>query len=211
MPAIRFGVEFAFDPPGDACCNTAMLGKIRRTTTLDVGFALSFAGLAYLVWVLVAGMSRLIVQHMIVSFANMNLQVHHAAYVVKIIFVDWGFVIDIVGLLWLTFTLVLVLLSSRQLFVISWAWVAAILQSSVAALGAVLVGWAAYQPFIGIVPVIPPEQTPLETVSTISLAVLTPVAIFIWLTFLVWLLVERARLNRRGPSLRDGLKSNIFR
>jgi hypothetical protein len=28
---------------------------------------------------------------------------------------------------------------------------------------------------------------------------------------LVWLLVERARFDRRGPTLRDGLRTNVFR
>jgi hypothetical protein len=37
------------------------------------------------------------------------------------------------------------------------------------------------------------------------------VALLIWVTFLIWLLIERARLNRRGPTLRDGLRSNIYR
>jgi hypothetical protein len=29
-------------------------------------------------------------------------------------------------------------------------------------------------------------------------------------TFLVWLLMERARFRDRGPSLRDGLKSRAY-
>jgi hypothetical protein len=33
----------------------------------------------------------------------------------------------------------------------------------------------------------------------------------LWTTFLVWLMVERARLNRRGPTLRDGMRSNVFK
>ena len=39
-----------------------MLGQSRRTTRLDVGLALAFSGIAYLVWALVAGISRRTVQ-----------------------------------------------------------------------------------------------------------------------------------------------------
>ena len=53
--------------------------------------------------------------------------------------------------------------------------------------------------------------TPFEQVSRISLGILVPIAILVWLLFLVWLLVERARLDRHGPTLRDGLRSNIYR
>jgi Na+(H+)/acetate symporter ActP len=35
-----------------------MLGQLRRTTRTDVGLALTFVGIAYLVWVLVAGVAR---------------------------------------------------------------------------------------------------------------------------------------------------------
>ncbi len=72
-----------------------------------------------------------------------------------------------------------------------------------------LVGYAAYQPYISPASALENAETPLETVSAISLPVIVPIAVLLWVTCLVWLIVERSRLNRRGPSLRDGLKSNI--
>lgn len=186
----------------------SMLGRLRRTTRLDVGLALAFVGLAYLVWALVAGVSRAVVAEMIRSTAGRDLP--GSARMVKVFFVDAGFVIDLVGLAWLTGSLLLVAFSSRQRFSISWAWVSAICQAFIAALGAVVVGWAAYQPHI--LPMdLTAAGTPWETVSRVSLLVLIPVAVLIWVTFLVWLLIERARLSRRGPTLRDGLRTNIYR
>ena len=186
-----------------------MLGRLRRTTRLDVGLALAFVGLAYLVWALVAGVSRSVVQAMIKTTAATELP--ESAYIVEVFFVDAGFVIDLVGLGWLTASLLLLAFSSRQRFSISWVWVSAICQAFVAGLGAVVVGWAAYQPHILPIEDIGSGNTPWETVSSISLPVLVPVAIFLWVTLLVWLLVERARLRRHGPTLRDGLRSNVYR
>jgi two-component system CheB/CheR fusion protein len=37
------------------------------------------------------------------------------------------------------------------------------------------------------------------------------IAILLWVTFLVWMLVERARLDRFGPTLSDGLRTNTYR
>jgi hypothetical protein len=174
-----------------------------------VGLALTFVGVAYLVWALVAGVSRAVVQEMIKTTTGTELP--ESAHIVKVFFVDAGFVIDLVGLGWLTASLLLVVFSSRQRLSISWAWVSAACQSFIAALGAVVVGWAAYQPHIKPLGAIGMGQTPWETVSSISLPVLMPIAILIWVTFLVWLLVERARLSRRGPTLRDGLRTNVYR
>ena len=188
----------------------SMLGRLRRTTRLDVGLAIAFAGLSYLVWALIAGGSRQLVQHFI-EYADANeMSLPGFTRAVKVFFVDAGFVIDLVGLSWLVASMVLVLLGSQQKMSISWAWVSAICQSFVAGLGAVLVGGAVYAPHV-----LPLDhasrRTILARVSEISLPVLVPVAIVIWTTFLVWLLVARARLNRHrhGPSLRDGLRSNV--
>jgi len=187
---------------------TPMLGRLRRTTGLDVGLAIAFTGLSYLVWALIAGGSRQLVQHFIeyAHFKQMDLPDFTRA--VKVFFVDTGFAIDVVGLVWLVLSMVLVILGSRQKISISWAWVSGICQSFTAGLGAVLVGGAVYAP-----QVLPPDhiskQTILGRVSEVSLPVLVPIAILIWTTCLVWLLVSRARLDRRGPSLRDGLRSNV--
>ena len=185
-----------------------MLGRLKRTTRLDVGLALTFVGLSYLVWDLVAAVSRAVVQAMFNSISGQDMP--QSTYAVKIVFADAGFVIDIVGLMWMTASLLLVALSSRQRISVSWGWASAMCQSCVAALGAVVVGWAAYQTYMrSLAPAA--DQTPWAQVSSITLPVLLTLAILIWVTFLVWLLVERARLLRHGPTLRDGLRTNVFR
>jgi len=173
--------------------------------------ALAFSGLAYLAWALVAGSSRHLVQEMIKAAAYHNLKIPEFTQAVKMFFVDTGFVIDLVGLAWLALALVLVVLSSRQRISISWAWVAAICQVFTAAGGAALVGWAVYAPNVVPRETIETSQTPFEIVSEISLPVIIAVAVLLWVVCLVWLLVERARLDRRGPTLRDGLRTNIYR
>lgn len=186
-----------------------MLGRLRRVSRLDVGLALAFSGIAYLVWALVAGISRSVVQDMLKHIWLDRLSMPAVTRAVKVFFVDYGIVIDVVGLAWLAVSLFLVVLSSRQQLSISCAWTSAVCQSSVAALGAVLVGWAAYQPIP--FPTISSGGTPMEKVSSISLGIVVAVAVMLWVVFLVWLLVQRARFDRRGPTLRDGLKTNIFR
>ena len=179
---------------------------MRRTTRTDVGLALAFAGITYLVWALVAGVSRAVVEELIDITA---LRGGELKGWVRVIFVEGGTVIDLVGLAWMAATLYLVLRSSRQRASISWAWTSAITQLLVAALGSVLVGWAAYQSRPA--PVAPRESTTLAQISEISLPVILVVAVLVWTTFLVWLLVDRARLSRRGPTLTDGLRTNIYR
>jgi len=184
----------------------AMLGRVRRTTNLDVALALSFAGLAYLVWALVAGMSRSLVQEAIKSATWRQLELSRW---LRVLFVDGGFLLDLAGLAWLSLSLVLVIFAARQRFGICWAWVSAVCQVCTAALGAVLVGWASYQPHILDPDKIGAGTTPFERVSSLSLPVLMAVAILTWVTALIWLLAERARFrNRRGPTLTDGLKTH---
>jgi len=80
----------------------------------------------------------------------------------------------------------------------------------VAALGAVLVCWGIYLPYT--LPARPPAgTTPWEKVSELSLPVIAVASVVLWVTVLVWLLVERSRLDRRGPSLRDGLRTTNVR
>lgn len=176
---------------------------------MDVGLAICFTGTAYLVWALVAGVSRAVVQEMIKSTHISSLKLPELTEMVKIFFVDTGFVIDLVGLAWLVASMILVVLSSYQKISISWAWVSAGLQTCIAAAGAVLVSYASYQPHMSPASALENAETPLESVSAISLPVIVPIAVLLWVTCLIWLIVERSRLNRRGPSLRDGLKSNI--
>ena len=187
-----------------------MLGRLKRTTRLDVGLALCFAGLSYMVWVLVAGVSRAVVQEMIKSTTLEHLTLSKWTKLVGVFFVDKGVIIDVVGLAWMTLSLLLVIFSSRQKLSISWVWVSAMMQSFVAALGAVLVSYTANEPHFSVV-------TDLENkagwarVSSLSLQVVTPIALLIWVTILVWLLIDRARYNRRGPTLGDGLRTNVYR
>jgi len=191
-----------------------MLGRLRRTSRLDAGLALAFAGIAYLVWALVAGTTRTLIQDMIRTNTLKGLAVPEFTRVVKIFFVDAGVVIDLAGLAWMAVSLTLVVFSSRQKISISWAWVSAICQSFAAAAGAVLVGWAAFMPHQAPIAIGAEGNffdRPWEKVSGFSLPVVLVVALVVWVTFLVWLLVERARLDSRGPTLRDGLRTNIFR
>jgi len=187
-----------------------MLGRLRRTSRTDVGLALSFAGIAYLVWAFVAGISRHVVQEFIKSIAVRPLPLPEGTRLVKIIFVQAGVVIDLVGLAWLAGSLFLVWWASRQRCSVSWAWTSAVCQSMVAALGAVLVCWGIYLPYT--LPARPPAgTTPWEKVNELSLPVIAVASVVLWVTMLVWLLVERSRLDRRGPSLRDGLRTTNVR
>ncbi len=188
-----------------------MLGHVRKTSRLDVGLSVAFAGVAYLVWSLVAGISRPLVDEMIKATAELESTVPTATKVVKVCFVDGGFVIDIMGLAWLIISLILLVFSSRQLISISWCWMSALCQLGVSAIGALIVAVGVTIPFTSMVEYEPGEGTAFKLVSSISLYVLVPVAVVVWVTFLVWLLTDRARLDRRGPSLRDGLRSNIYR
>ena len=189
-----------------------MLGQLKRTTRLDVGLAMGFAGGAYLVWAVVAGVARGLVQRMSWISADMGSGEPGASRVVRILFADAGIVIDLVGLAWLLASLVLVLLSSRQRVSVSWSWLSACSQAFVAALGGIWVAWSVYLPFRSFHDATHKEATsPFVQVSELSLPVIVALAILIWVTCLIWLLVERARLNRHGPTLTDGLRTHTYR
>jgi len=57
---------------------------------------------------------------------------------------------------------------------------------------------------------VPPTAT-WALVSTISLPIVVAISVVLWVTVLVWLLVERGRVDRHGPTLRDGLRTNFYR
>jgi hypothetical protein len=174
-----------------------------------VGLATAFAGLSYLVWALIAGGSRALVQEFI-DYARFNdMALPELTRAVKVFFVDTGFAIDLAGLGWLVGSMVLVMLGSFQKISISWAWACAMCQSFAAGLGAVLVGGAVYAPYAMSGDGVAHPQTVLAKVSSISLPVTISVAILIWTSLLVWMIASRSRLNRRGPTLRDGLRSNV--
>ncbi|MGA2266568.1 MAG: hypothetical protein ABSH10_09100 [Phycisphaerae bacterium] len=185
-----------------------MLGQLRRTTRLDVGLALVFVGLAYLTWVLVAGVARALVADMISFSGAFDPSMPPLTRAARIVFVDAGVAIDVAGLVWLVVSLLLVIGSSRQRFSISWPWLSGVLQTIVAAVGGIGVAWAVHLPYRRMATT---AATTWQKVSGLSLPVLTVVAVLIWVTFLVMLLVERARFNRRGPSPRDGLRTQVDR
>ena len=187
-----------------------MLGRARRTSRLDVSLALAFTGIAYLVWALAAGTARNLIQDMIQVTNSMGEEVPSITSNVKVVFVDAGVAIDLVGLAWLAVSLLLVVFAGRQKFSISWAWVSAICQSFVAAWGAILVAWAAFLPFGPKVPEAPAlESSTMAKVSGLSLPVVLVVAMVVWGSLLLWLLFERSRFFNRGPTVRDSLRTNV--
>ena len=188
-----------------------MLGRIRRTSRLDVGLAFTFAGLAYLVWALVAGFSRQLVKAMLRATEGTPQSGDLVARTIRVVFLDAGFMIDVVGLLWLFGALALVVLASRQKISVSWSFVAAICQAVFAALGAVLVGWGVSAPRYISQTRPGPEPSVLQQVSSISLAITVSVAVTCWVVALVLLLIERARWRgRHRPTLRDSLRSSFL-
>ena len=188
-----------------------MLGRLRRTTRLDVGLALSFSGISYLVWTLVAGTSRAMVQA--IDYAESLTEMPVFTSVVNTFFVERGVIVDVAGLAWLVVSLLLVVYAGRQRLSISWAWLSAIMQAFVAALGGVAVGWAMNLPYMQIITTSnsAARADDLSRLSQVSLPVMLTLAIVIWVTCVVLLLVERAHFKSRGPTLRDGMKSNVFR
>jgi len=181
-----------------------MLGHRKRTTRLDIGLALGAVGITFLIWSFVAGVSRDLMGKMMRGTAGLE-KLPDLTTVVKIFFVDTGFVIDIVGLAWMVVGLFLVILSSRQKISISWAWLSTIIQSFVTGLGALLVGWAVYAPHVLGEKV---EPGIMARLSHISLPVVLAIAILVWVVVLIWLLVDRARVDRHGPTLTDGLRTH---
>jgi hypothetical protein len=169
-----------------------------------------------LVWAVVAGLSRQLVQRMMRDLDVYRLgadSLPMGTRLVKWVFVDYGFAIDIAGLVWLALSLTLLILASRQKFGIAWVWLCALCQGLVTALGAVAVGWGVYAPHdMMLTSGIPEGAGLLQKLSSVSLPVLVTIAIVAWMTVLVYLLVERARFNRHqhGPTLTDGLRTQTY-
>ncbi len=182
-----------------------MLGRVRRTTRTDVGLALAFAGIAYLMWTAVMGVARHIVN-----------ELSKTAYIGKVSFpavtsalcnsfVRGGAVWDLAGVLWLLVSLVLIIGSSRQRWIISWPWLSAICHALAAALVGTWTALAAVSPSqYGIAY----REPPYPAAGWSSFFAALAVALVMWVLALVWMLFERIRL-RRGPSLRDGLRTHI--
>jgi hypothetical protein len=184
-----------------------MLGRQRRTTRLDVGLALAFAGAAYLVWALVAGFSRGLVRAMLQATAGRDTDL--VSKVVRVVFLDMGVMIDLVGLVWLFGTLGLLLLASRQRISISWAFVSAMSQSFVAALGAVLVGYGVNAARYISSTRAGPDPSIIDRIGGISLTATITLAVAGWALALGFLLFERSRWRKHRPSLRDGQRSSF--
>lgn len=190
-----------------------MLGRRKRTSRLDVALGLAFSGIAYLVWSLVAGANRLMVRDVIHWSDLSREQFPIASKAVRVVFVEAGPALDVAGVVWLAVSLLLVVYASRQKFSISAAFVSALLQSFVAALGGVWVAWAIhlqYRQFVN--QAMETDTTILQQISGFSLGVSIVIAVGGWLAVLAWLLRERRRYERdRGPSLTDGLRTNIYK
>lgn len=177
-----------------------MLGRTRRTTGTDVGLAIAFAGLAYLAWMLAAGLACQMAG-LLQSRAGI---VDGQGEIFRWGLTVWGAGVNLLGLLWLLGSLVLVIAASRQRRSISWAWAAAGGQVLAAAL---LSSWTAYlgsrspadQAVAG-----PALQPGGWTLFSASIAI----ALAMWVTVLVVLLYDRVRLGR-GPSLRDGQRTHL--
>ena len=182
-----------------------MSPRRRRTSRLDVGLAIAFAGLAFVVWALIAGLSRLMMQNIILARAGSAQALPAVTRTVRLFFVDTGFVIDLTGLGWLAVSLTLIFFASGQRISISWAWLSAALQSMVAALGGVLVGCAIYAPYIFTGRA---DYTVMGRISQISLPVVVIIAVIIWGLFVYRMLKRRAGMRHLGPTITDGLRTN---
>lgn len=185
-----------------------MLGRLRRTTRTDVGLTLPLCGVAYLVWVLASGVARETANQlsMYVSASNASAQdLPAAARWLHGAFVHAAPVCDVLGVLWLVVSLALIVGASRQRWSISWAWMCGICQAMAATLVSVWSNLAAVAPYRAVAQVDKPVH---PAIGWTSLSVAVAVALALWVTALVWLLYERARLGR-GPTLRDGLRTHV--
>ena len=169
---------------------------------------MSFAGVAYLIWVLVVGVTRHLVN-----------ELSHAQYAERLgdlpvatrwlwnAFIYAAPVFDLVGVLWLLLSLGLIVGAGRQRWSISCPWVCAICQTTAATLLAVWAGMAAQAPY-QFFTAHTPGPPPYPTTGWASLCVAVAISLVMWVTSLVWMISERARLMH-GPKLRDGMRTHI--
>ncbi len=176
-----------------------MLGRVRRTTRTDVGLALAATGLAYLLWIIVTGVARYVVNQLVLIRGAAGLG--GLAGALSASFIHGAAIWDLVGALWMLLSLALIVGSSRQRWIISWPWLSAILHAMVAGL---LAGWtslAAIGPFAA---AFEPAREP--AIGWGSYSFFLAIGLVMWVITLVWLLYERRR--RRGPSLIDGQRTH---
>jgi len=182
-----------------------MLGQVRRTTRTDVGLALALAGISYLIWALVTGIARSLVNDLSTLIYVQKIKLPTFTQALYNSFIHAAPVWDLLGVLWLLVSLVLVIGSSRQRWIISWPWLSAICQAGAAAL---LAAWAAVAAIVPFDVPITYDYPPYPVAGWGCLSAALAVALLMWVTTLVWMLYERARL-RRGPSLRDSLRTHV--
>ncbi len=166
---------------------------------------MSFAGIAYLIWVLAVGSTRHLVNEL--SHAQYAGELPVITQWLQNAFIHAAAVFDLVGVLWLLLSLGLIVGAGRQRWSISCPWVCAICQTMAATLLAVWAGMAAQAPYHLLTSYVPGSQ-PFQTTGWASLFVALAIAMVMWVTSLVWMISERARLMH-GPKLRDGMKTNI--
>ena len=179
-----------------------MLGRVRRTTRTDVGLALSLAGVVYLFWAGSVACARMVTQQLLVIAQYERLGLTGLAAALTGTFTGWSAAFDAAGLLWLVLTLLLIIGSSRQRLIISWPWGSAICQALVGGLLAIWSALAAIGPRA-----YGPEVAAPAAVSWTGLSVAAVAALLLWVTALVWLVYERARL-RMGPSIHDSFRTH---
>lgn len=184
-----------------------MLGRVRRTSRVDVGLAMSFSGIAYLIWVLVVGVTRHLVNELSTAqYAGQLADLPAATRWLWNSFIYAAQVFDLVGVLWLLLSLGLIVGAGRQRWSISCPWVCAICQTMAATLLAVWAALATQSPYNISVSCI--SSPPLPTTGWTSLCVAVAIALVMWVTSLVWMISERAQLMR-GPKLRDSMRTHI--
>jgi len=171
--------------------------------------AISFGGVAYLVWLLAVGVGRSIVNGLsgrIHAEGKVLTELSGPARWLCNSFFHAAVVFDVVGVLWLVLSLLLIVGASRQRWTISWPWMSAICQAMTAA---VIAAWAGLAARSGATMNLTEAGGDAgRTVGWSLMSISAAVALLIWVTVLVWLLYERARLGR-GPTLRDGLKTHV--
>ncbi len=175
-----------------------------------MGLALSFGGVAYLVWVLVVGTARHVVNEIARSIHVDKVPMAELPAGARWLwnsFLQAGLVFDVVGVVWLALSLALIMGASRQRWSISWPWTCAICQAMAATLVGVWTSLAGAFP-LGGGTASDAAAASYPTAGWTSLSVSVALALVLWVSVLVWLLYERARL-RRGPSLRDGLRTHV--
>ena len=160
---------------------------------------------ASLVWLLSAGIARHVVNELLRA-ARQDVQLPGLSRWLCNAFLHAAAVFDVVGVLWLVLSLALIVGASRQRWSISWVWMSAICQTMGAALLVVWSALAGIRPFVTPGSVIGRPAYPTTGYAFMSVA--AAVALVLWVMVLIWLLYERARL-RRGPTLRDGLRTNV--